>query len=617
MITEELMQPGRWDLSLSPLTPIAIRQAIVERGHIIITQTAFGTEGIVDQDYKDASIYTGRVDRVGDLGIPGESPMSIGGAHISVWLGDSDGRGDVLDTTQSFSAATWSAFIAAIRPQSIAAGTVTNNPTAVTSDFFALTPKGCLDYQCPISGAEWKVTDDGKLDSGTQADLFVTTPEVLAAHRSLNQEALIKARHSPNIGVSIDASKWVSKVHLAGTVEAAAGGEDIIMASADLTDISESNPYKDFQGNADNTAVLVNNPVAFVSQAQAAAEAALTELYNIDELITLDLSNFNVSADFEVGDTIYVYHPPRIVDDTNQLVWMGGVAFPKAIRVFAMTWPVRRGMGVYYRDKDGNYTDLSPYVDEVGEATIDVGVQRTSPIGSARGVAQAALNAINQPAQVFYIAEKAASALPSTYPEGRSMMAISTDTTWPLGSTDGLVETWITGAGAAGYRGRQVYTEVNGHYTFHRFMSGTDTWGNWQLLSPKLTGSGTGTAYNIVTADTWETAYSLTDSAFPTSSFGARINAAVSAWARSPNAGQLAHRIQCEISRDGGSTWTSGRPQIGTQYSAASTFVPLMAHATSGGGVTGTIQVRIRVYSSVNDTDFDDLQITATIAGNP
>ncbi len=399
MITEELMQPGRWDITLSRDTPITIRQAITERGHIIITQVAV-PEGYSDQNYKDASIYTGRVDRIGDLGVPGETPISIGGAHLSVWLGDSDGRGDVFDTTKSYSAATWSTFVAGIRPQSIAAGTVTNNPGTVTSDFFAMTPKAALDYQCPISGAEWRVNDDGTLDSGTEADLFVTTPTVLVARKSVNYEPNITARHSPSLGVAIDASKWVQEVHLAGTVDAAAGGEDIIMASADLTDISETNPYKDFQGNADNTAVLVNNPVAFVSQAQTAAEAVLTELFNIDELITLDLSNFFVSGDFSVGDTIYVYHPPRIVDTDNEVAWMGGVAFPKAIRVFASTWPVRKGMGLYYRDKDGNYTDLSPYVNETGVATIDVGVQRSSPIGTAQGTAQTAINMQNLPPQV-------------------------------------------------------------------------------------------------------------------------------------------------------------------------------------------------------------------------
>lgn len=396
MISEELMQPGQWDVVLSSDTPASIRQAIVARGHILVTPTDVGTQGFSDQDMKNMSIYTGRVDRVGNIGVPGESGMSIGGVHLNVWLGDADGRGVIFTTTKSFSAATWSAFIASILPPSISTGTVTNNPSAVTNDFFAMNAKAALDHQGPISGAEWRVNPDGTFDSGLVSDLFVTTPTVLATRESLGYEPNIKSLHSPNLDVSIDASKWLYQVHLAGKVEAAAGAEDIIMASADLTDISKSNPYKDFLGNADTTAALINDPVSFLSQAQDAAEAALLSFYDIDELVTLDLSEFYISGDFEVGDTIWVYHPPKIVNTANQIPWKGGVAFPEAIRVFARSTPIRRGKGIYYRSKDAEYTNLSPYVNESGAATIDVGVKKSSPIGTAQGIATTALNAHNQ-----------------------------------------------------------------------------------------------------------------------------------------------------------------------------------------------------------------------------
>jgi len=395
VITEELMEHGRWDLSLSETTPSGIRDRIVERGHILITNVridpiTFADGTITDASMKALSEYTGRVDRVSP-GLAGVTSCDIGGTHVSVWLGDSDGRGVIFTTTKTFSAATWSSFISSIRPTSIAAGTVTNNPSTVTADYFGITAKAALDHACPIAGAEWKVTNDGKLDSGVEGDLFVTTPEALIIRESVSWDPNITVRPSPRMGVQLDSNKWVSEVHLAGRVSAAAGDEDIILASADLTDISATNPYKDFQGNADTTAILHNDTVSFVAQAQGAAEAALSAFIELEELVTVDLNGFYVGGEFSVGDYVWVFDPPYIWDSSNQLFFAGNFIFPRKMRVYARTWPVLKGMGVYYRDKDGNYTDLSDYVRETGTATIDVGKRPNNPISDIQQIARTGL----------------------------------------------------------------------------------------------------------------------------------------------------------------------------------------------------------------------------------
>ncbi len=213
-----------------------------------------------------------------------------------------------------------------------------------------------------------------------------------------------------------------------------------------------------------------------------------------------------------------------------------------------------------------------------------------------------------------YLTEKAATAVPSTYPSGYSVMSIASDTSWPLGTTDGLVETWITGAGAAGYRIKQTYTGQGGYLVFHRYAASSDTWESWQLVTPYTADTSTATQYEIVTASTWETVRTLTVTTLPTVRFDASVNARVVATARNPSSTGSLTQLRLQTSLDGGSNWTASL-DYPVSHTDVGQYVSWSAEMNLGGAVTGSIQVRLRANSSRADTFVDNIFIGAQIVG--
>ena len=64
-----------------------------------------------------------------------------------------------------------------------------------------------------------------------------------------------------------------------------------------------------------------------------------------------------------VGDAIFVWDPPGITDVANEITFRGSTIWPQSIRLLEASWPLVRGMGVWYRHYDGAYTDLTDSVD--------------------------------------------------------------------------------------------------------------------------------------------------------------------------------------------------------------------------------------------------------------
>ncbi len=210
-----------------------------------------------------------------------------------------------------------------------------------------------------------------------------------------------------------------------------------------------------------------------------------------------------------------------------------------------------------------------------------------------------------------YIDEIAATAVPSTYPVGYSIMHIATDATWPMGTTDGLVETWVTGTGAAGYRGKQVYTEVGGVGTiqFHRFMATSDTWSDWRLVTAYQDAPlQTATQYDIVDADTWETALEREITVFPTVRFSARVTARTHCWYNAASTSSVRQRVG--ISLDGG-TPTYGLQTIDER--PGSEITTLSNAFSVYGTVTDTIIAQLQVYSTDAAEKADDMHIDVLV----
>lgn len=396
MFQKGVHSPGRFDLVLDVDTPNSIRKALVERGHVIFTKVPVDVRRMSDAEMKAMSVFTGRL-LVAGGGLAGDTQPRLQGDHVTAWLGDNDGRGDIISVTQTYNNTPWSTFVNAILPPSIVAGTITNTPGNVSLEVFATTPRAALESGAELLLAEYRVNDDGTLDSGVASELYVVTPTTLLTRKGDDFDPVLKVRSSPSMDSTRDASRWVGEIWVAGKGDFANGGDDILIGHADLTDIAKTNPYKDLHGNADGTAAVVNDPVSFASQGDTKAQTLLGKASELADTITLDLNYYDVNGDFEVGDQVWVYDPPLFEDSTTAVNHRGEWITPKAIRVFDITVPTQ-SQGVYYRDLNGNYTDLTPYVQqESGTTRITVGERFRSPFDQTNQVVSSLVSALNLP----------------------------------------------------------------------------------------------------------------------------------------------------------------------------------------------------------------------------
>ena len=146
-----------------------------------------------------------------------------------------------------------------------------------------------------------------------------------------------------------------------------------------------SNPYKDLHGNALTRVALVQEPEVPTDQLNSRAQLMLTELSRVKKVLNLDLEQYEVSGDMKPGDFIFAFDPDIGFVDTSaeataesrnlyEVTFRGQVITPVKVRVTGLTFPIANGMGVYFRDKDGNYTDLTQYVQfESGAAQVELG----------------------------------------------------------------------------------------------------------------------------------------------------------------------------------------------------------------------------------------------------
>ena len=70
-----------------------------------------------------------------------------------------------------------------------------------------------------------------------------------------------------------------------------------------------SNPYKDLHGNALSRSGLVQQPEIAISQLNSRAQLMLNELSRVKKVLNLDLEQYEVSGDMQVGDFIFAFDP--------------------------------------------------------------------------------------------------------------------------------------------------------------------------------------------------------------------------------------------------------------------------------------------------------------------
>jgi len=284
----------------------------------------------------------------------------------------------------------WTAFT----PSTTAPVATTENKTYTGKHYLESAYKA-LKTISASTDAEFKINNDGTLDVGPPTALFsgheTDTPEGMIVRDMSGADPSITGYSGVDLSTEFDAEDFVSRVEL--TVNQY--GNEINLGQADAKDV----PYKDLFGNElERIQILAENDIP-TSLRNVRAEAYLNEYNKIQKTLSVGLEDYDISGDIGTGDIIFVWDPDVGFEDTaadaalenrdrHEITYQGQILHPIKIRVMGLSFPIAEGMGVYYRDGDGNYIDLSDYVEfESGVTQIEVGATQKNIREDLRGTA--------------------------------------------------------------------------------------------------------------------------------------------------------------------------------------------------------------------------------------
>lgn len=376
-VTEKLMGDGRFDIRINVnSTPTSVLNKLAAWSHIVLTPQPVSPDEYNDNTILANARYTGVILRKETDG----DTMTIVGKGLGTWLGDKDNRGRMINTpTRSFNNVSINTALDSsttpygiLRDDSgatggIIKGTITETGTNFTGRFIYTNAKSALEQICVQTGAEYRINPDGEIDVGGQADLFTTTPTTVVVRNQGGDDPNITGVQISQLKSEFNAEDYVSEVRLLG--------EDAGFSVTEGVATQSSIPYKDLFGNTLKRTALISEANIPDNQKDVRATASLDEFNRTKQTIRLITEIYDVNGEYNTGDNIFVYDPDiDFVDESNSVEYRGQIINPVSIRVLGITFPVKAGMGVYARDKDGNYESLSGFVQyDTGEATIEVG----------------------------------------------------------------------------------------------------------------------------------------------------------------------------------------------------------------------------------------------------
>lgn len=364
-VTQTQRAVGQWSVRLKGNIPERILEQLSYFGHIAvipgpINVTEYGDNLLA----ADVARYVG-VYRTKSANVDG---ITIGGVGLESWLGDEDSTGDVFETPVVLTGASFVAAITALLPAggAITAGTLHAIAGTYTGTHQWVTPRAAIDYVTQLFGATWRVNNNGTLDAGLESDLYVTTPQaILVAKDDTPDLRYVSLPGSATM--DRDVADFTTRV----VVLAEGEGDSITTGSADNAVI----PYNDIHGNPVVVTRLVSESDTTAANADARAEVILNQFSGERPRVSLSTSQFDMRGDVAVGDYIYVYAPANGFEDfANEENWQGEIINPVKLQCIELSWPIVQGWTVGFRDVDGVWIDLSPWVAfEGGETNIVVG----------------------------------------------------------------------------------------------------------------------------------------------------------------------------------------------------------------------------------------------------
>ena len=398
-VTEKLMAPGGFSLVLNKQnTPNSVINTIDAWGHIVIIPADLNVQEFDDATLLDSARYVGIVESL-ELGL--EDDVNIAGVGLVSYLGDSETRGMPIATTggpsgvRSYKNKTLEQVLDStgspkgiLRTESggqgpIRKGTITEptDSSTYTGKHYTESALKAIRYICQDLNVEFKIDTKGYLSAGPSGTLFAgidSDPTAIIVRGGGGQDPNISGINTTSLVAQFDASEFVSSVELIASKH----GAEANIGNATVS----SNPYKDLFGSDLLRTQYVSDPQTEGTTKTERAGAYLSELNLVKKSLNVSLEEYDISGDFKVGDKIFIFDPDigfqdtevdRISDGRDSLyetVYQGQVLNPTKIRILSITWPVLNGYGVFYRDKNGSYTELTDYVVwESGDVQLEIG----------------------------------------------------------------------------------------------------------------------------------------------------------------------------------------------------------------------------------------------------
>ena len=362
MIHEAYQQQGSYTIPLVAETPPNTFATCVEFGVIYVTPQWVDP----DADIQAMARYAGPV-------LNTQRTLSgylIEGAGMVWYLGGPDGDGPSdLETAVTFSSATPTTVLAAagLLPSAVTAGTITTTGVNAYNGYHQFeSPLDAVRTYCKTVNGHFKVNPDGTLDfsdvDATSGNPYnggdATNITVVVVREGYGSDPIFEGVPVRNAETKRDARPYRTRVALIQERDDAAGYMSLVSGSTRGTIT-----FKDVHGNTlDRTTWLVRPASADVDLDQLLT----TELAErvVEDVQEVDTEQYQFAGgDLRVGDLFHIYDPPTgFVDTSNEVTFRGSTIWPKKTRLLNASWPLADGMGVFYRDSTGVYTDLTRWI---------------------------------------------------------------------------------------------------------------------------------------------------------------------------------------------------------------------------------------------------------------
>ena len=377
-VTEKLMAVGQWSLSIIEDAPEQLIDLIDYFDHVVVVSqrlspfgwSAFGSPPIADEDLLNAARYVGVITHR-----PVAESLKLAGKGLVWWLADSDGIGLMLRgaTKQDFATKSFQSGVRDLLnvPHSpLLPGSIESTAGTYTHTYDLVVQRYALEHFIANFGGEYRVNPNFTVDAGASGFLFVDPATSTISRKFAGEDPSTSVLKAQRINTYEDIEEYLTTVIVAGE----GTGDTLFTREAQL--VPESTYKIPFGDDSVKREQVYNEPDTPSADAHTRAHTLL-DLTGIRKVVVLSLADYHVQGRFEPGDLLNVWDPKTgLVDPTNELTFRGQTINPVSIRCVGMTWPLKRGMGVYIRRSGAvaGWIDITDYVNwESGDVAIEVG----------------------------------------------------------------------------------------------------------------------------------------------------------------------------------------------------------------------------------------------------